>query len=401
MYIKRLIESVLDKNLKFFPAISITGPRQTGKTTLLKEKYGKEYSYVSFDDPFNRELALNDPNLLIQSRSDKIIFDEIQYVPTLLPYIKIKIDENPALKGRYILTGSEQFSLIKGLSETLAGRIAIFNLLPFSFKEIINYTVENRKTLDYFLTASLRGLYPGVVVNKGIDINLWYSSYLQTYLERDIHGLYNIGNLRDFTQFIKIIASRCGQLLNMSTISRDIGVSVNTIKNWISALEASRVIYLLKPYYKNLGKRITQSPKIYFTDTAMVCYLTGIQTKEHMLNSPLSGALFENLVISETLKMFYNKAINPNLYYLRTSNNLEIDLLIEIDNQIKAYEIKLSQTPTLVMAKWLNQASLLFKDLNIVEKNIVCLKDGEAQITNDIKALGLEEYLDHLEKSGQ
>ena len=234
----------------------------------------------------------------------------------------------------------------------MAGRIGLLELLPFSAlekKKIPGLVLPTQ--LDYFVHACLKGDFPEIAVHKAMDSHIWYAGYLQTYLERDIRGIYNVGSLRDFQQFLKLLAARCSQVLNLSSLAGEIGISINTVKRWVSILEASRIIYLLPPYYGNLGKRISKTPKVYFTDCGLVCYLTGLKSREHLLNGPLAGALFENFCIQETVKAFLNRAERPPLYYLRTQDNLEVDLLIETGlRTLIPVEIKLTKTPKPAMA---------------------------------------------------
>lgn len=397
MYVHRTIEPVIKKLLKQFSALALTGPRQTGKSTLLKNVFGNDYQYITFDDPLNRQRVTDDPELFMSSAAEYVIFDEIQYVPDFIPYLKLAIDGARSVKGKYILTGSQQFNLMKGLTDSLAGRIVLLTLYPFSFHETNTFNKEE-DSLSYFENASLKGLYPELVVNKIQDAQMWFGSYLQTYLERDIRTIYNIGNLRQFTQFLHLLASRCSQQLNMSTYSREIGVSVNTIKSWISVLEAGNIIFLMPPYYKNLGKRISKSPKIYWVDNGLVSYLTGVHSKENLLYGLLAGALFENLVISETLKSFYNKGIRPSLYYLRTNNGLEIDLLIEYGNELYPFEIKMTRTPTPQMTKSLGRFTSLFNVLRLSEGHLVCLTDRSYAMSKNVRAVNIPNYLNLINK---
>ncbi len=293
-YITRQIEPRIKKYASQFPAVLLTGPRQSGKSTTLKKIFGRTHKIISFDDPLLRERSLTDPHLFLENLPDRVVFDEIQYAPQILSYLKINIDRRRQERGIYILTGSQQFSLMKGLTETLAGRVGVLTLLPFNYQEI--QTVQ-RKSEPLFINACLRGSFPEIVAHPKIDASAWYSSYLTTYLERDIRSIYNIGSLREFQRFMQLLASRCSQILNLSNLANDLGVAVNTVKNWISVLEASQIIYLLSPYYQNMGKRISRNPKVYFLDCGLVCYLTGIATKGHLLNGPMAGALFENYCI--------------------------------------------------------------------------------------------------------
>jgi len=394
MYLQRDIEKVITGALEQFPAIAITGPRQSGKTTMLREVFGNKYEYVTFDDPLNRQRAIDDPKLFLSQLKEYVILDEIQYVPEILHYLKMEIDNKRFMKGRFILTGSQQFGLIKGLSESLAGRIAIFSLLPFSYIEVNKHNACTTKT--YFSDSSLKGLYPEIYLSENINNKLWYGSYLQTYLERDIRSVYNIGSLREFSIFLRLLASRCSQLLNMSALARDIGVSVNTIKAWISVLEAGHIIYLLQPWYRNLGKRITQSPKVYFVESALVTYLTGISTEELLFNGPMGGELFENLIISEALKSLYNRGERPEMYYLRTNNGVEADLITERNNKLSVYEIKMSQTPHIGMAKNFGQIVQLFPEFNFADKAIICMTDSDIVLSKDVSVFGLAGFIEKI-----
>jgi hypothetical protein len=396
MYIERTITKKLKKSLSSFSSVAITGARQTGKSTLLKNVFGNDYNYLSFDDLLVRERALNDPSLFITELKAKTILDEIQYVPNILSYLKIEIDNNKNQKGKYILTGSQQFSMMKGISETLAGRIALLNLFPLSYSELLqnkNYKKHTESTDSFFKYACLNGLYPELCTNKKLDVKTWYSSYVQTYIERDIKSIYNIGDIRTFGQFIRILASRCSQLINYSELSKDIGVSVNTIKNWMSILEASQIIYTLNPFYENIGKRIIKSSKVYWLDSGLVCYLTGTYNIEQINYGIMSGALFENIVISETIKFLNNNGFYNNIYFLRTSNNQEIDLLIQVEDKIYPFEIKLSKMPKSSMIKPIDNIRNSIPKMNLQKANLVCMIDKSFPLTTEADALNLKEYL--------
>lgn len=394
-YIQRDIEGLFLSAVKSFPAIALTGPRQSGKSTLLKNLL-KDYKYETLDDPVIRELAISDPNLFLDNIGSKGIIDEIQYAPDILSYIKIRIDEKRQTKGQFVLTGSQQFHLIKNLGDSLAGRIVLFELLPFSISEY-KRAKGDKEILDIFIDSAIRGMFPEPLLDDNIDSNSWYASYIQTYLERDIRTIYNIGNIREFQRFILLLASRIGQVLNMSSFSNELGVSVATIKNWISVLEACRMIYLLPPYYNNLGKRIVKSPKIYFLDIGLVCYLTGIKNKELVLQGPLAGQLFENFCIQEVVKYFLNKGQRPPIYYLRTNNNLEIDLIIE-KNLFKVIpiEIKLTKTPTTEMVSPIKRAKEIFNKLEFQEGYLVNLSDKRIKLSSDVSSLSLDALLAEL-----
>lgn len=391
-YIHRHIESTVKKLINSFPSLAITGPRQSGKSTLLIHTL-PNYHYVTLDDPLTREQALSDPLFLLDSMGDRAIIDEIQLAPQLLSHVKIKIDSNRKKKGRFVFTGSQQFTMIKNLGDSLAGRIALLDLLPFSVAEK-KAALSLPGTLECFIHACLRGSYPEPVIDNSIDIAAWYGSYVQTYLERDIRSLYNIGNLRDFQRFLQLIAGRCAQLLNLSSFAKELGVSVPTLKNWLSILEASRIVYLLPPYYNNMGKRVTKAPKLYFLDCGLVCYLTGIKDKDHLIKGPMSGALFENFCIQETVKLFFNKGERAPLYYLRTNNGLEIDLLIErAFNAFIPVEIKLQKTPHVSMGSNIIRFKKTFSDFAVTEGIIVSLADKSLSLHTDVSALPFAEYL--------
>jgi predicted AAA+ superfamily ATPase len=400
-YLHRQIESVVKKQLKQFPAIIVSGPRQSGKSTLL-EKTFPDYTYVTFDDPVLREQANSDPNLLLDNTGTPVILDEIQYVPSLLSYIKMRIDQDRHRRGAFLLTGSQQFPLSQTLSETLAGRIGILELLPFSITEA---TQEPRlkkplaSPIGAFRHACLRGLYPELCVTPKLETASWYGSYARTYLERDIRSIHGVGNMRDFQRCLQLLASRCGQTLNMSPIARDLGVAVNTIKQWISILEASRVLYLLPAYYRNLGKRITKAPKIYFTDCALVTYLTGIHDFEALIKGPLAGPLFENFCVQEAMKIAVSKGLEPRLFYIRTHNGAETDLIVEGPNgELHPFEFKLSKTPSPGLASSLDRLSAVFDTLPLEPGAVVSLSPQSIPLTRRVNALPVHEYFKTIEK---
>ena len=398
-YIARNIEGILKEVITMFPAIALTGIRQSGKSTLLKNVL-TDYKYISFDDPILRESAVKDPNLFLDSAGDRVILDEIQYVPELLSYLKIRIDNERGYKGRFVLTGSQQFTMIKNLSDSLAGRIGLLDLHPFCMEEKRKIPFLQGKladTLECFIHSCLYGSFPEPCVDNTIKPSLWYSAYAQTYLERDVRTLHNVGSLRDFQRFMQILASRTSQMLNLSNLANEIGVSVGAVKNWLSVLEASRVIYLLPPYYNNFGKRLTKSPKIYFLDCGLVCFLTGIHDREHILKGPLSGALFESFCMQETIKVFSNRGKRPPLYYLRTNNNLEVDLLIE-ENAITLFpiEIKLSKTPRSAMASGIERFMSLFPKLDIQKGRLLTLSEENMAVTRNVSTEKFDDYISWL-----
>jgi len=396
-YIPRDIEARLERLLTSSPCVAVTGPRQAGKSTLLRHCL-PDYHYVTLDDPFYREQALSDPLLFLDSLGERAIIDEIQLAPSLLSYVKIRVDNQRSVKGQYVFTGSQQFGLIKNLSDSLAGRIALLELLPLSVAEKRRHlTIPD--AIGLFRHAALTGCYPELVVDQAVDLQSWYASYLQTYLERDIRTIYNIGDLRDFQRFVRLLAARCGQQLNMSDFSRDLGISVPTVKSWLSILEASRVVYLLPPYYANLGKRITKSPKVYFIDIGLACSLAGVRDEAHLFNGPMAGHLFENFCIQETIKFFLGKGIQPPLYYIRTGNGLEVDLLIEPSaGMLIPVEIKLTKTSAPQQARTLAAFSESFAQLGPSPGMLLSLADQTRPLTREVTAVTLDDYFDRLEQ---
>jgi hypothetical protein len=396
-YIPRDIEARLARLLTSSPCVAVTGPRQAGKSTLLRHCL-PGYHYVTLDDPFYREQALSDPLLFLDSLGERAIIDEIQLAPSLLSYVKIRVDNQRSVKGQYVFTGSQQFGLIKNLSDSLAGRIALLELLPLSVAEKRRHlTIPD--AIGLFRHAALTGCYPELVVDEAVDLQSWYASYLQTYLERDIRTIYNIGDLRDFQRFVRLLAARCGQQLNMSDFSRDLGISVPTVKSWLSILEASRVVYLLPPYHSNLGKRITKSPKVYFIDIGLACSLAGVRDEAHLFNGPMAGHLFENFCIQETIKFFLGKGIQPPLYYIRTGNGLEVDLLIEPSAGVLIpVEIKLTKTPAPQQARTLAAFRESFAQLGPSPGMLLSLADQTRPLTREVTAVTLGDYFDRLEQ---
>ncbi|MFH1460748.1 MAG: ATP-binding protein [Candidatus Omnitrophota bacterium] len=350
----RILANVLKRAIKSFPAVVVTGPRQSGKTTLLKTLYSKTHRYVSLEDPDVRMRAKEDPVSFLAQNNAPVIIDEIQYIPELLSYIKTKIDQKRK-PGQWLFTGSQNFVLMQGVSQSLAGRAAVVSLLPFSYAERINQAGKAQdinnwvKMLNVEQICSkkeslseliLRGNYPEIASKKTVDRQLWCGSYISTYLERDVRNLSAIGDLSQFERFLKLCATRTGQILNLSEMAKEIGVSVPTAKRWISILETGYQIYLLYPYYKNIGKRLIKSPKLYFCDTALAAYLLGINDREVILNSPNFGNIFETMIINDFVKRFLHFGQMPSMYYLRSRDGLEIDLVIEVNQQLHLFEIK-------------------------------------------------------------
>jgi predicted AAA+ superfamily ATPase len=363
--IPRTLEKTIQSAIKTFPAVLVTGPRQSGKTTLLRERFGQSHRFISLEDPDLRRLILEDPRGFLRDNPPPIILDEIQHIPDLLHYIKsaIDLDRRP---GQWLLSGSQSFSLMQGVSQSLSGRVAVLSLLPLSFGEsrgagkspadleailerlFVNPTVSPRKKPPSPMVPLenwvLRGGYPEIRLNPEVNRQIWMAGYIQTYLERDVRQIVNIGDLNTFHRFLRLMAARTGQILNMSDLSRDLGMSVPTIKKWISILEASCQIFLLPPHFNNLGKRMIKSPMVYFLDTGIASYLMGIHSEEPLRKGPMMGALFETLVVSEWVKAFYHRGEHPELYYWRSKTGLEVDLLLDRNGRLYPLEIKATAT---------------------------------------------------------
>ena len=360
MYINRTLEKPIQEAIRQFPVVLITGARQAGKSTLLQQTL-KNYNYVTFDDLLIRNLAKSDPELFLKIYQPPIIIDEIQYVPSLLSWIKLNIDANRHNYGQYVLTGSQIFALMKGVSESLAGRIAIFHLYPLSWKEIPNVDLYNEKLM---LQQTLKGFYPEFQIQTNLNTKYWHSSYISTYIERDLHLIRSIHDLSKFQQYLVLLASRCGQLLNLSEISKECGISQTTAKDWLNLLKTSYVIYCIEPYARNITKRIVKSPKLFFIDTGLLCYLLRIENVEQLVHSPFRRHVFENMVIMEKIKTFAGNAERAPCYFYRTISKLEIDLIIDCGNTIEAYEIKFTSSPSVGMTKSLEK----FKEEHKVKK---------------------------------
>jgi predicted AAA+ superfamily ATPase len=374
----RALARVLLKALKTFPAIVVTGPRQSGKTTLLRMLFSKTHRFVSLEDPDVRIRAKEDPLHFLEQYSPPVMIDEIQYVPELLSYIKTRIDEKRK-PGQWLFTGSQNFVLMEGISQSLAGRAAVLSLLPFSYAERIGLGEKTRGLSDWLGELSrekeadekasladviLRGSYPEIASHRAVDRRLWFSSYIATYLERDVRSLAQIGDLSQFERFLKLCATRTGQILNLSDLARDVGASVPTIKRWISLLETGYQIFLLYPYYQNIGKRLVKSPKIYFNDTGLASFLLGLHDRESLLHSPNFGNLFETLIITDVWKRALHSGEAPALYYLRTRDGLEVDLVIESRQKLHLFEIKSAMTI------WPKHASSLLRMKNELKDSV-------------------------------
>lgn len=361
-YISRSIETVLMKAASEFPSVVLTGPRQSGKTTLLQHLFS-ENNYVSLEAPDVRAAAIEDPRGFLDTYHPPVIFDEVQYAPGILPYVKERIDAHRNEPGQYLLTGSQNLLLAEKITESLAGRAAVLCLLPLSRREAEGSPfsllpwesaerggVKTRSFRRELWRDFLRGSYPELVANPGRDINLWQAGYVQTYLERDVRTIRQVGDLSQFQSFLRALAARSAQLINLTDLARDLGVAVNTVKAWLSVLEATYQVIVLRPYFVNVGKRLVKTPKVYFTDTGTLCYLAGLKDPEHAASGPLGGAIMETAVLMEIVKTLTHQGTEPRVYFWRTSAGAEVDIVVETADGLVPVEVKLSATPHPSMA---------------------------------------------------
>lgn len=334
-YIHRELSSVLEEAYRFFSVITVTGPRQSGKTTLIRNLF-PHLPYYSLESLDIRSFAENDPIAFLNQNEEGMILDEVHNAPDLLSYIQGIVDEHP--DKRYILSGSSQFAMLKRVTQSLAGRTAVFELMPLSYSETKDLTAD--VPLDKLL---FNGFYPAIYSGRNVPEFL-YPAYMKTYLDRDVRDLLQIKDMMQFHIFIKLCAGRIGSLFKASELANEIGVSPNTITSWLSVLQASYIVTLLPPYFENTSKRLTKMPKLYFLDTGLACYLLGIESPEQLSRDKMRGALFENFVVTEALKQRYNQGKESNLYFYRDSNQNEIDLLLKRNTRLYGIEIKSSMT---------------------------------------------------------
>lgn len=380
MYFKREISTRMSALGQQYPALILTGARQTGKTTLLRDLFPK-HKYISLDLPSDAELAENNPEQFFKLLSNEnVIIDEAQYAPKMFRYLKIMIDKNRKSYGKFILTGSQKFNLMKEVSDSLAGRCVWLELEGLSLSEIYQNEDFCRQK-DFLSELMTRGSQPELWERPELEPAEYYRSYLATYLERDVRQIINISSLRDFERFLRIVAARNGQLLNFSDIAKDIGTSPNTVKQWISILEASNQIHLLEPYFSNTGKRVIKSPKVYFNEVGMLCYLLGLN-KENIEHSPFVGNIWETYVCSEFRKNIKN--LNPQglLWFYRDQQAREVDFLFESSNKLNFFEVKWSTS--LPSEKGVKAMQKVYQDMQ---------KNGKLMVE-----LGEKYYLSRIEK---
>lgn len=401
-YQHRSIEACVKRASAEFPVLWITGARQTGKTTLLRHLAGRRRAYVSLDDPALRQLARSDPRLFLQRQPTPVLIDEVQYAPELLPLVKMAVDAG-AGPGAFWLTGSQQFHAMQSISETLAGRVAVLRLPGFSWRETWSAGVFVPPFLPTAARIAERGVadpafdltslgesvwtggYPRMCVEPTADPSLFFTSYLQTYLHRDVRDLLRVGDLSSFDRFLRACAARTGQLLNLSALARDVDVSVPTAKSWLSVLEASGVVYLLRPYHTNLTSRLVKASKLYLLDTGLACHLTGWTSPATAMAGAAAGALVETWAVGEILKGWWASGVEPPMYHYRSKDGVEIDLVFDIDGVVLPVEIKRSAT---VRREWAEPFATLDRvGLPRGEGAVLCLAPDEVPIDEKTTAL--------------
>ena len=388
MIIKRNMQKELKSLSKQYPIITVMGPRQSGKTTLVKTTF-PNHEYYNLENPDIREMAINDPRGFLD-KNNKMILDEIQKTPELLSYIQSIVDIKN-LPGQYILTGSHNLLLMKSISQSLAGRTALLYLLPLSFSELNKLSKKHFKTNNYILN----GFFPRIH-KENLNPYKAYNNYFETYIQKDLRDLIHIKDLMLFQKFVRLCSGRSGQLFNANEISNEIGVSSHTIKSWLSILQESFVVFLLNPYHTNIGKRLIKSPKIFFYDVGLACYLLGIETITQLSRDPLRGHLFENLVVIEILKHRFNQGKNSNLYFYRDKNRNEVDLLYQLGHVFAAIEIKSSQTYNKSFTKNLSYIKKIIPD-KIMSSFLVYNGEIENNI-NDISLINYKKIVLNLKK---
>ena len=396
-YISRSLEKVVAQVTKEYPVVLVTGPRQVGKTTMLQKLMeGTDRKYVSLDDLNEREKKKNDPELFLQLHRPPVLIDEVQYAPELFTYIKIYVDKNHN-PGDFWLTGSQVFKLMRGVQESLAGRVAVLSLTSLSQAEICGgrmepFTIDmeslsarskERKQADTrgIFDRIFRGSMPAIVSGQNSNSQIFYSSYLTTYIERDVKELSDAIDSLKFLHFITAVAARCGQMLNVADIARDADINLKQAKDWLGILETMGIVFYLHPYSNNLLKRLVKTPKLYFYDTGLVCYLTKWSSAETLENGAMNGAILENYVVAEIMKTYLNSGKEPFMYYYRDKDAKEIDIILEHDGVLNPIEIKKSSNPGSELVKVF---ALLDKASTPRSKGaVICMKPELSAIDRD------------------
>lgn len=403
MFKERTLAHTIEEISASFPVVMLTGPRQVGKTTLFETYKGKGRGYVTLDDLDQRQIAQNDPALFLQMHSPPVIIDEVQYAPQLFSAIKIAVDKAKQ-PGMFWLTGSQKFHLMKGITETLAGRIAIIDMLGLSQAEILGDAEQSvpfiptkewlghskglkrkKRDLKSIYHAIWQGSYPKLIADPKASRDVFYRSYIQTYISRDVQEYTKVGDLTAYHRFLRAAAARTGQLINFHNMAMDVDIDPKTAKAWLSILEASGIIYLLQPYHTNVTKRLVKTPKLYFLDTGLCSYLTQWSTPEALEAGAMSGAILETYVFSEILKSYWHNGQSPYLYFYRDRDGREVDLLIEKDQTLYPVEIKKTATPS-------NTASKHFSVLENIDKKrghgaVICFVPEIVPLSREVDAI--------------
>lgn len=366
MWIERLYKDKLFQILKDFPAIYISGARQVGKTTLI-QKLLPDYEYVSLDDSRTASFAQSNPDQFLSQFKNHVIIDEIQYVPSLFRSIKVRIDQNRT-SVKYVLTGSQNFLMIKGVQESLAGRCGIMTLLPLCFQELLSVPdLLQKYTVNELI---LRGGYPEIW-KTDMHPTSWFQNYVITYLERDIRNILSVHSLRDFDRFLRAAAFRTGQILSLTDLAKDVGISVSTAKEWLSVLQASHQVTLVEPYFKNIGKRIIKSPKLYFNDTGLACFLNGITNVDYLMNSHLLGALWETYVFNQlkTLSTVFDD--QRTIWFWRTATGEEVDFVLDYGGKYRLFEVKYSENINSMDLKGIQAFKKYYTPDSVIDATII------------------------------
>jgi predicted AAA+ superfamily ATPase len=362
-YIDRSLEPVVRKAASEFPSVVLAGPAQSGKTTLLRHLFRETHRYVSLEPPDVRAAATDDPRSFLETNPPPVMIDEVQSAPGLMPFIRERVDKCGGKTGQYLLTGYGNLLLSEKITESLGGRATMLRLLPLSYREIVktphaNFpwekgtrTGRHNYVFRDLWESFLRGGYPEIAANPKRDVARWHASYVQAYLDFDLRSLRQIEDLAQFHVFLRALAARSAQLLNITDLARDLGLAVNTVKAWIAVLETTGQLFILRPYFRNVGKRLVKTSKVYFADVGTLCYLVGLKDAEHAMSGPMGAAIFETAVIGEIMRRLSGRGERPRLYFWRTSTGAEVDLIVETAGKLIPIEIKTSATPDRSMAR--------------------------------------------------